>query len=279
MAIGVAGHPKTVFAGKKKKGGAVEEPKEPEREFLSVGVGEDAYFRRDDAIGVADGVGGWHRVQNSNAAMYSRKLMHYSALDIGRYDEIHDQHDMDAYKAVQPREVLRRAYDDLNNDKEKENILGSTTALIAILRTDRLRVASLGDCALILLRSDGVYFRTEEQQHSFNFPYQLGSGSRDVPDDAEVAEVDVSEGDIVIVGSDGLFDNLFDEDVVDIVKSCTTDIGVRAVDADPQEIADALVERTRQIQEDPCEGDGGGAMRTRRWYFFATGLGGWANQF
>ncbi|KXS15311.1 protein serine/threonine phosphatase 2C [Gonapodya prolifera JEL478] len=222
-----------------------------EAEYLSVGVGEDAYFKRDDALGVADGVGGWGRVQGSNAAMYSRKLMHYAAVEIGRYDEIHDQHDMDAFKAVDPKEVLKRAYDDLNGDKEKENILGSTTALIALLRTDRLRIANLGDCGLIVLRDQDIYFRTEEQQHSFNFPYQLGTGSRDVPDDAEKCDIDVQEGDIVVVGSDGLFDNLFDDDIVEIVRSCTDDVGIRPVDADPQEIADALVERTRQIQEDP----------------------------
>jgi hypothetical protein len=32
---------------------------EEDRAYFSVQVGEDAYFRRHDALGVADGVGGW----------------------------------------------------------------------------------------------------------------------------------------------------------------------------------------------------------------------------
>ncbi|KAF9574555.1 hypothetical protein EC968_006168 [Mortierella alpina] len=32
---------------------------EEDRAYLSVQVGEDSYFRRHDALGVADGVGGW----------------------------------------------------------------------------------------------------------------------------------------------------------------------------------------------------------------------------
>ncbi|KAL0580113.1 hypothetical protein V5O48_001889 [Marasmius crinis-equi] len=61
---------------------------------LSVGVGEDAYFIREDAIGVADGVGGWSRLCSPSAgpstmtpsAMFAKHLMHYCSA------EIHDFH-------------------------------------------------------------------------------------------------------------------------------------------------------------------------------------------
>ncbi|TPX42256.1 hypothetical protein CcCBS67573_g10524 [Chytriomyces confervae] len=60
----------------------------------------------------------------------------------------------------------------------------------------------------------------KEQQHSFNFPYQLGSDSKDTPEkDAGSWAVKVREGDVVLIGSDGIFDNLFDEDILDIVNS------------------------------------------------------------
>jgi hypothetical protein len=41
---------------------------------LAVQVGEDAYFVRDNAMGVADGVGGWARVKPKGMQGYNKKL-------------------------------------------------------------------------------------------------------------------------------------------------------------------------------------------------------------
>lgn len=54
-----------------------------------------------------------------------------------------------------------------------------------------------------------MIFRTDEMQHAFNFPLQLGTHSRDEPmKDAKRYDVGVGKGDVVVVGSDGLMDNL-----------------------------------------------------------------------
>lgn len=46
-------------------------------------------------------------------------------------------------------------------------------------------------------------------QHAFNFPLQVGTHSRDEPmKDARRYDVGVGRGDVVVVGSDGLMDNL-----------------------------------------------------------------------
>jgi len=44
-------------------------------------------------------------------------------------------------------------------------------------------------------------------------PYQLTGGypTGDVPEDADVHEHDVLPGDLIVLGTDGLFDNLDDE--------------------------------------------------------------------
>ena len=60
-----------------------------------------------------------------------------------------------------------------------------------------------------MIRNGACIYRTLEQQHSFNFPFQLGTGSKDSPADAFSEETSVQEGDIVILGTDGLFDNVF----------------------------------------------------------------------
>ncbi|RXW25812.1 hypothetical protein EST38_g39 [Candolleomyces aberdarensis] len=55
---------------------------------LAVQVGEDAYFVRDNAMGVADGVGGWAKRHNQDgqsptpSALFARRLMHYCSEEV-----------------------------------------------------------------------------------------------------------------------------------------------------------------------------------------------------
>jgi len=60
---------------------------------LAVSVGEDAYFIRDNALGVADGVGGWSRNRASNqlpadsptaSALFAKRLMHYCSDELAQ---------------------------------------------------------------------------------------------------------------------------------------------------------------------------------------------------
>lgn len=69
-----------------------------------------------------------------------------------------------------------------------------------------------------MLRGGSIVFQTSEQQHSFNFPYQLGTNSKDRPADAQSYSVPVQRGDVIVMGSDGLFDNLFGSDIEEEVS-------------------------------------------------------------
>ena len=51
---------------------------------LAVQIGEDAYFVRDNAMGVADGVGGWARVK-PNGMLSCEKSSLYAHYSDGRY--------------------------------------------------------------------------------------------------------------------------------------------------------------------------------------------------
>ena len=59
--------------------------------------------------------------------------------------------------------------------------------------------------------------------HSFNCPFQLASAElwpqADSADDADVYEVDLQPGDVIIMGSDGLFDNMWDAQLEKIVAA------------------------------------------------------------
>lgn len=126
----------------------------PEPPYTSIQVGEDAFFSRNDSMGVADGVGGWSEVKGSlsnstsdslcafvgaNPALYSLKLMHYAKLQFEQYDdlvgELEDKFQLvEEYDKVSPKTILATSYEYTNNDAKAENIIGSTTALILVLR-------------------------------------------------------------------------------------------------------------------------------------------------
>lgn len=196
---------------------------EEDQAYFSVQVGEDSYFRRHDALGVADGVGGWSGTTGANPALYSRKLMHYAFLELEKYDNIEEDAFYD-YFNVNPVQILQKSYEQSSRDAKREGLIGSSTACLAILRDDELRIANLGDCGVSIIRRNEFIFRTEEQQHSFNYPYQLGTGSTDSPTDAQVFTVKVESGDIIVMGTDGIFDNLFDEDILEEVVRCVDGI-------------------------------------------------------
>lgn len=111
---------------------------------------------------------------------------------------------------------------------------GSCTALLtAIEDCNRLVVSQLGDCMLLLLRPTPsqpqklqVVFRTEPLRYDENKPYQVarleGVSEERVQAVIQRARIDTipaHHGDIVVMGSDGLFDNLHEEDIVRLVES------------------------------------------------------------
>ncbi|KAI8089595.1 phosphatase 2C-like domain-containing protein [Halteromyces radiatus] len=227
--------------------------------YTSVQVGDDAYFVRTDSLGVSDGVGGWRSHSGANPALYSRKLMHYAQLELDRIKTNVRPHHI-PQQVPNPVEILENAYHLTTLDAQNEGIVGSTTACIVVLFQDELRVANLGDCGISVIRRNNYIFRSEEQQHSFNFPYQLGTASFDSPMDAQQFTIKVEEGDILILASDGLFDNLYDDEIMEEVQNCieqgneqkkgsteeqsTTIIPI-------QEISDALAFRAKIVSEDP----------------------------
>ncbi|OWT40277.1 hypothetical protein C362_02057 [Cryptococcus neoformans Bt1] len=122
-------------------------------------------------------------------------------------------------RPLDPVEIMQRGYEKCLSCAISEGINGSSTCLLALLHNSTLHIANLGDCCLLLIRGGKVVFRTEEMQHAFNFPLQVGTHSRDEPmKDAMRFDVPVKKGDIVVVGSDGLMDNMFDEDILEVLS-------------------------------------------------------------
>lgn len=80
-----------------------------------------------------------------------------------------------------------------------------------------IKIANLGDCMAMLVRGRDIVWRSEEMWWSFNTPVQLGPVSPSHPKDAQVFDLPVRADDILILASDGLSDNLWDEEVLEEV--------------------------------------------------------------
>ncbi|KAJ8762279.1 hypothetical protein K2173_007436 [Erythroxylum novogranatense] len=164
--------------------------------------GEDAHFICTDeqAVGVADGVGGWAEL-GVDSGLYSRELMSNSVSAVQEEPK----------GSVDPFRVLEKAH---LSTKAK----GSSTACIIALTNEGLHAINLGDSGFIVVRDGCTVFKSPPQQHYFNFTYQLECGTRgDLPSSGEVFKIPVAPGDVIIAGTDGLFDNLYNNEITAVV--------------------------------------------------------------
>lgn len=161
--------------------------------------GEDAFFITPNAIGVADGVSAWIDV-GVDPSLYPRSLMEWAKHSV----------ESSRSKSLDPKTILLDAY--LKSDQ----ITGSSTACIIVVNENSLEAVNLGDSGFMVVREKELVLASKSQQHSFNCPYQLGTDSRDLPKNADSYSFPLKEGDLIIVATDGLLDNLYPQEIVDI---------------------------------------------------------------
>jgi len=96
---------------------------------------------------------------------------------------------------------------------------GASTALVASIdEGNNLSLLNVGDCSLLVLRNGKVEKRSKELTHFFGCPYQLSSYSGDRPRDGTCLTFKLAAGDVVVAGSDGVFDNITDDEVASLAS-------------------------------------------------------------
>lgn len=168
-------------------------------------LGQDAHFicQERQTFGVADGVGGWAK-KGIDSGIFARELMSNCLTSL---------RSLKPGRAVNLKKILLKAH-------SKTAAIGSSTACVVSLKGDRLCYANVGDSGFMVFRGKRLVYRSPTQQNYFNCPFSLGNwvGEGKRPVSVFLGEFDVEQGDIVIAGSDGVFDNLFGSEIEEILQ-------------------------------------------------------------
>lgn len=194
------------------------------------------------AFGVADGVGGWQE-NGINPADYSKALMKTArdvlegSIDIpSSLSSDNSDHSSSVLASIDageadPEMLSRCVRTALAVAHSTTRLPGSSTA--CVVRLDRnegvLKVVNLGDSGFILVRNGTVVFKTRALEHFFDCPYQLGAfpdytDATDTVDDAEVHDVPVQPGDVIVAGSDGLWDNCYEHEMMPLLPGSSAQV-------------------------------------------------------
>lgn len=201
-------------------------------------------------MGVADGVGSW-REYGVDPRDFAAKLM--EECDNALINSVTESHATGGKRKghslsriITPSDILAKAYERVKD----ENIIGSSTACVALFDSisHQLHFSNLGDSGIIVLRhidsdiagalkrdrvtprlerkSDlRVAFVSQQQLISFNHPFQFGWTGEDTLNgdsafktatDCCSTSIHVRRGDIIIMATDGLFDNVDIDEIAQI---------------------------------------------------------------
>lgn len=185
--------------------------------------GEDSYSVSENdeqlVIAIADGVGGW-RKRGVDPAKFSRCIMDQVGKLVG-----------DAAKLsgvlLKTEDLLAKAFSGLvqvYRDGKGEPFGSSTVCIVSLQkRQGILEVCNLGDSGAIVIRDGAIIYRSVVQQTRFNAPYQTTlRPNGEVNDMTPMASRDrlhVQPGDMVLLATDGLWDNVWERDLLETVAS------------------------------------------------------------
>ncbi|CAH1764660.1 22479_t:CDS:2 [Entrophospora sp. SA101] len=193
-----------------------------------VDAGEDAFFyvgtNNGVALGVADGMGvdpanfSWALMESSASV-----AKEFSSSEIALFSAPNGFADI-----LDSKKILTGAFENLIKSG-KVNAGSSTACILSLSKSSGiLNASSLGDSAYLLIRNGELIYESPAQQHFFNCPYQLTIVPehfpnqklyfKDKPSDAYQASHQLQDGDVILLATDGFFDNVFSYEAVAIVN-------------------------------------------------------------
>lgn len=209
---------------------------------------EDAHFLEGCMLGVADGVGGW-RGLGVDSGKFAAELIHAcKRQSLTSWSLVHTPLPSPEDDTATPYSYLLPVAENALNSVESS---GSCTLLLCALHSGKLEILNIGDSKALLVRfidnRPNIMMRTVAMQHTFNTPFQvskpfsvaqqaalleacppeqakalsktLGHLINDGFDHAHIYTVNVRANDLLLVGSDGLWDNLYEWEILRLLHS------------------------------------------------------------
>lgn len=181
---------------------------------LSIRAGDDAMLVSPTILAVADGVSGWEsKGAQCSSAIWSRSMLETLSRLMTEYKVNHFPHDLNKRDIDQ---VLDDSYLHTSHLMDLQNMKGSSTLALCMLIGDSLKMLSIGDSKIFVIRDGELVKTNEEQMISDLCPQQIGTQTlTKLP--SEIAWLDsikLQENDIIVVCSDGISDNLYEWEIV-----------------------------------------------------------------
>ena len=216
---------------------------------------EDNFFIQsnnpsDLYAGVADGVGGWAEHGYDSSAI-SRELCKAMAQLSSTLNPQKNN--------LTPKAIIDAAYNQIKTGGVVK--VGGTTAIMGHFSPNgTLKIANLGDSWCGVFRDNKLTYQTKFQTVGFNAPYQLaiipeamlreaerrgGSYIQNKPSDADEYTFQLEKGDIVMLATDGVTDNIATGDMEIFLADKKS-----AVDTDFQSVADSFVADVVKLSRD-----------------------------
>jgi len=215
--------------------------------------GEDALFVSGRSFGIFDGVSGAEKLDG--VPLYSNTLAKRLKSEIESDESL-------SLEDIKTKLLNAAEYADVS-------ATGASTAVIASIGDDDvMRVLCLGDSVIMVVRDGSVISKTKETLHYFDCPYQLSEDSPDRPRDGTVLSTKLVPGDIIVAGSDGVFDNLEDSYIIQLASD-------NSIKSKPAVIVQKIVSESRRVSLDPeAPTPYARQAKRNRYQNYASGLGG-----
>lgn len=184
---------------------------------LSIKAGDDAMLISPTVMAIADGVSGWEtKGQQCSSGIWARSMVETVSRLMTEYKISHVPHYLNDRDIEQ---ILDDSYLHTSHLMDLQGLKGSSTLVLGMLSGDVLKMISIGDLKIYVVRNGEIIKTNEEQMVSDLCPQQIGTQTLNVMP-SEMAWVDqivLQPDDIIVMCSDGISDNLYDWEILQLL--------------------------------------------------------------
>lgn len=180
---------------------------------LSIKAGDDAMLVSPTVMAIADGISGWEsKGENCSSGVWSRSMVETISRLMTEYKLTHSPHHL---KKRDIDQILDDSFFHTSHLMDLQKLKGSSTLVLSMLSGEYLKMISIGDSKLYIIRDGEIIKTNEEQMIGDLCPQQIGTQTLlQLPlEMAWVDSIKLKQNDIIVMCSDGISDNLYEWEI------------------------------------------------------------------